>query len=32
MCTIIIVLVVAMLGVMRLMTGKAGLKGMSSST
>ena len=32
MCTIIIVIVVGMLLVMRLITGKAGLKGMSAST
>jgi hypothetical protein len=32
MCTIIIVLVVGMLVVMRLVTGKTGLKGMSTST
>lgn len=32
MCTIIIVIVVAMLFVMRLITGKTGLKGMSAST
>ena len=32
MCTIIIVIVVLMLFVMRLITGKAGLKGMSGST
>ncbi len=32
MCTIIILIVVAMLVVMRLMTGKSGLKGMSAST
>ena len=32
MCTIIIVIVLGMLLVMRLVTGKAGLKGMSAST